>query len=150
MATHMRAKILALIELAVGETTPEHEAKAAAMAACKKLKETGLLSSASPIGGSSGRRDRKRRTHQSDEVVLTMPFIILTQSPFVLRVGRIEKQQTAQVLLIPKEYVIEVEMMEVEETKAIGWGQSSSIIKKLVLKRSYFDHARETGWASWR
>lgn len=79
-----------------------------------------------------------------------MPFIILTQSPFVLRVGRIEKQQTAQVLLIPKEYVIEVEMMEVEETKAIGWGQSSSIIKKLVLKRSYFDHARETGWASWR
>lgn len=145
MAQDPRGQVLALIELAVGEGTPPHEAAAAAMAACRRIKKEGLLLfDFLEEGGGEG-------SSREELVRVEIPFIILTQSADLLRISRIEppKKHSSHVLLVPKKYVRKIEMMGPEETKAIGWGQSGNIIKSLTLLKSYFDVARQSGWDRW-
>ena len=136
------ARVLALIELATSPGTPEHEASAAAMAACRRIKQDGLLALLSAGGeGLVGRED---------VVVVTIPFLILNQSEHVFRVSRLEppRKHSSHVLLIPKEYVRKSVMMTNDEAKALGW-DGGLIIKSLTLVRAYFNTARQSGWDDW-
>lgn len=139
MAEDSRAKVLALVELAVGRTTPPHEARAAAMAACKRIKESGLL-----LEGPRGLAGAE------DVVVVTIPFLVLNDTSKVFRVARLEppRRSSSHVLLIPKEYVRKVVFMDLDECRAVGW-KGSSVIKSLTLVKSYFDTARQSGWDDW-
>ena len=140
MAQDPRALVLALVELAVSKGTPPHEATAAAMAACKKIKEFGLLTLDFIEEG------------KEELVVVRIPFLILTQSSELYRVARLEARKThsSHVLLIPKRFVRKVEMMSAAEVKEIGWGNSGSIISSLTLVKTYFEEARRSGWDQWR
>ncbi len=142
MSEDARSKILRLIELALHEKTPPHEASAAAMAACRKIRAERVLSELlQSEGGLVG---------VEDVVIVVIPFLILNQSSTMLRVSRLEppKKHSSHVMLIPKEYVRKTVMMTLEESKAIGW-KGSQVIKSLTLVRSYFETARQSGWDDW-
>lgn len=143
-----RAKVLALIELAVGKGTPPHEASAAAMAACRKIKAEGLLlvrlveEEASAAGAGSSREEW---------IFVDIPFLVMTKTATVYRVARLEppRGSSSAIFIIPHEFIRDLVMMTAEETRAIGW-KTSSVIKSMHLNNGYFDKARQNGWDRWR
>jgi hypothetical protein len=145
VATDPRSKVLSLIELAVGKTTPPHEAAAAAMAACRKIKAEGLLILRLV------EEDSGHGSYREEIVLVDVPFLVMSQSSTLYRVAKLEppKGHSSEIFLIPKEFVKSVVMMTPEETRAIGW-KSSSVIKSMRIDRSYFEQARQNGWDRWR
>jgi hypothetical protein len=127
-----RQRAIDLVTLAADPRTPEHEASAAALAACKLIQKEGLL---------------LEHIAREEIVTLNVTFLILTESGELYRLAKITppRLQSDKVLLIPKEYVRSVTMMTSAETKRIGW-KGSRIIKRISIVKSYFDTARESGW----
>jgi hypothetical protein len=142
-----RVKVLALIELAVGKGTPPHEAAAAAMAACRKIKAEGLLlvRLVEEEKGSGSGRGRE------EWIFVDIPFLVMTQTATLYRVARLEppRGSSSSIFIIPKEFVRNLVMMTPEETRAIGW-KTSSVIKSMSIDNSYFDKAKQNGWDRWR
>jgi len=144
MSEDPRAKVIALIELAVGKGTPPHEASAAAMAACRKIKAEGLLLLKFVEETSSEAR-------KGEFILVDIPFLVMGQSATLYRVARLDppKRHSSAVFLIPKEFVESVVMMNPEEVLAIGW-RTSSVIKSMRIDKIYFEQARQKGWDRWR
>lgn len=138
-----RQKAIDLVKLAADPRTPEHEALAAALSACKLIEREKLLEES----GEGWSLPTERNDGWGELVVLSVTFLILTESSSMLRVAKITppRLQSDKVLYIPKEYVKDVTMMTKAETKRIGWG-SSRIIKQISLVKSYFESARAAGW----
>lgn len=127
-----RQRAIDLVMLAADPRTPEHEASAAALAACKLIQKERLLDD-----GASG----------EEIVTLNVTFLILTESGELYRLAKITppRLQSEKVLLVPKEWVRSVTMMTSAESKRIGW-RGSRIIKRISIVKSYFDTARASGW----
>lgn len=149
MPSDPRAKVLALIELAVGKGTPPHEAAAAAMAACRKIKAEGLLL-VRLVEEEEG-RGSSRGSGREEWIFVDIPFLVMTQTSTLYRVARLEppRGSSSSIFLIPKEFIRDLVMMTQEETRAIGW-KTSSVIKSMHLNNGYFDKARQNGWDRWR
>jgi hypothetical protein len=146
VASDPRSKVLALIELAVGKGTPPHEAAAAAMAACRKIKSEGLL-----LLRLIEDEEGERSTGREEWIFVDIPFLVMTKTATVYRVARLEppRGSSSAIFIIPHEFIRNVVMMTPDETKAIGW-KTSSVIKSLSLNTSYFNQAKQNGWDRWR
>jgi len=138
-----RSRVLKLIELAVHPGTPPHEAAAAAMAACRRIHEEGLLSD-------DIREDRFSSVRTGDFSTFEVAFLVLGESDNLYRLAKVipPRLQSEVIILLPKEYVREVTMMTKAEKRKIGWS-GMRVIKRVSIVRSYFDHARANGWDNW-
>ena len=140
-----RLQVLKLIELAVHPGTPSHEATAAAMAACRRIHKEGLLTA------KQGEHVRPSEAPKGSSRTFDVVFLVLTETDVLYRLAKIvpPRLQSENVILLPKQYVAEVEFMTKVETRKIGW-RGSRVIKRLAIDLSYFDDARSNGWDAWR
>lgn len=138
MARDPRARARALIQLAVGETTPIEEAKNAALQACRIIAREDLLIESTPEWG----------PQREELVILRVPMAIVLETREIYRMAAIEvpKSYSQRIMTIPKRFVRDLEMMTPKEATAIGWGKATNITRSITLEKSYFETAHQHGW----
>ena len=115
------AQIVNLIELAVHPGTPRHEARNAAMAACRRLYDSDVLSvgAAPPV--------------KEHVVVLQGPWAVMADHEYSIRVAHLRK---AEIGWIPKEHIRETEWEDPPRTKR-AWPQG--VLRKIVVSAEWLE-----------
>lgn len=132
MAPTYLEKIAGLVRLAADPRTPHHEASAAALAACRRIHEQGLLT-----GGEVAQPIQSR-----EGVLVSNTFFLLFERDDVL--GLVEIGSSYRVtgmsrkVIVPKPVIIELSWMTDEERDEKYIGITNRVTQRLIVDRNWW------------
>jgi hypothetical protein len=149
VSVDLQEKIASLLRLARDPRTPKHEARAAKLAAERRLRD---LEGDEETILRSPERDRSiGRSADPSIVRIGDPLFVMNESQNHYRVAKLTPpaRVSDQIVHIPKAFVRDVQWMGMQEIEAIGWRGSGRIMRSITLDRAYFQSAVINGWNAW-